>query len=617
MQSELWKSLTEAYSGSAGFYLSTRRVMESLPYAPISERFTLAESAGSRPQRYNQPVVESSSSSRVGRVGRFSVPLRFCLAIVFSIALCARAQAPAESNSSAVSRARILLVLPFDNRTGQPSLEWIREASAELLSSRLAAAGFAPMSRADRRYALDHLGLPQSFHPSRATSLKLAETLDADSIVVGSYVTDGTGIVAEAQLVDVPRLRMSQPVTARGEMRDLVSVFGSLSWMLTRQLDPGFKVPEESFVADGASLRLDAFEQYIRGISEPDQAERLRHLNQAVLLSPEFSPAWMALCREDYASQQYEQAAQAFAKVGDPGDALEAGFYRGLSLLFSGNYPRAEEAFAGVARQLPLAEVLSNQGVALARSGRDGVPLFRQAVAADLNVADYHFNLAVSLHRQNGSDPEALTELAQCLRLHPNDSEAQAVQRAWTTSSKSGAVRPVSLAAGADRPEEEAEAKPDPLERIERNFDAAAFHQAALMLDQIEASRQAALPPTERAQKLSAQAHDYMDRGLLAEATRIYQSALAVNPKSAEAHAGLAELHERAGDAQAARKEAVASLELLPSVEAYLVMVRLDLAAGHMDQVNYEIGEALRIDPKNKLALDLQQQIAAKDGTKK
>jgi len=60
------------------------------------------------------------------------------------------------------------------------------------------------MSRADRMYALDHLGLPQTFHPSRASSLKLAQTLDADSIVVGSYLTDGTNIVAEAQLWTCP-----------------------------------------------------------------------------------------------------------------------------------------------------------------------------------------------------------------------------------------------------------------------------------------------------------------------------------------------------------------------------------------------------------------------------
>ena len=136
--------------------------------------------------------------------------------------------------------------------------------------------------------------------------------------------------MAEARLVDVPHLRMSEAVTARGEMHDLIDVFDSLAWKLTRQLDPGFNVAEETFVAAGKGIRLDAFEQYIRGITEPDQAERLRHLQQAVKLSPEFGPAWMALGREDYNGQQYEQAAEAFAKVDRNGpDGLEAGFYRG------------------------------------------------------------------------------------------------------------------------------------------------------------------------------------------------------------------------------------------------------------------------------------------------
>ncbi len=96
-------------------------------------------------------------------------------------------------------------------------------------------------------------------------------------------------------------------------------------------------------MAAGRGMRLDAFEQYIRGITEPDQAERLRHLEQAVKLSPEFSPAWMALGREDYNEQQYQEAAEAFAKVDRNGpDGLEAGFYRGLSLLFSGDYARPQ-----------------------------------------------------------------------------------------------------------------------------------------------------------------------------------------------------------------------------------------------------------------------------------
>jgi tetratricopeptide (TPR) repeat protein len=519
--------------------------------------------------------------------------------------VCARAQTAAETDPVAGDRGRILLVLPFDNRTGQPSLEWIREGSAAILSSRLASAGFAPMSRVDRIYALDHLGLPQGFHPSRASALKLAETLDADSIIVGSYVTDGSGIVAEAQVVDVPHLRMSQPVTSRGEMRNLFSVFNSLAWKLTRQLDPGFSVAEETFVAASASLRLDAFEQYIRGIAEQDQTERLRHLNLAVTLDPRFSQAWMALGREDYSGHLYEQAAVAFAKVNsNSSDALEAGFYGGLSLLFSGNYARAEEAFAGVARVLPLAEVMNNQGVALARRGKNGIPLFRQAVAADPNTADYHFNLAVSLQR-HGDTAEALTELAQCLKLRPNDSEAQTIQRIWTGA----AAQP---AAGAGKPgEAKVDAQADPLERIERTFDAAAFRQAAQVMDQMNASRLDTLSPSERARKLSAQAKDYLDRGLLLEAERLYQAAVAADSKVAAAHAGLAEVRERTGDAEAARQEAITSLGLMPSVDAYLVLARLDLAASHPDAASQDIDAALQIDPKNYAALELKRKIAS------
>ncbi len=188
-------------------------------------------------------------------------------------------------------------------------------------------------------------------------------------------------------------------------------------------------------------MRLDAFEQYIRGITEPDQAERLRHLKQAVGLNPAYSQAWMALGREDYNGQQYDAAAAAFAKVGsgDP-DALEAAFYRGLALLFSGDYPTAEKVFAGVARVLPLAQVANNEGVAASRQGHDGIPLFRQAETADPNAADYHFNLAVSLKR-HGDNAEALAELAQCLRLRPNDAEAQGLNKAWTAPVKQAAER--------------------------------------------------------------------------------------------------------------------------------------------------------------------------------
>ena len=127
-----------------------------------------------------------------------------------------------------------------------------------------------------------------------------------------------------------------------------------------------------------------------------------------------------------------------------------------------------------------------------------------------------------------------------------------------------------------------------------RTFDAVAFRQAALMMDQMEAARLAALTPHERALKLAGQAKEYLDRGLLLEAERLYQSAVAADGTLAEAHAGLAEVRERTGDAAGARKEAQAALELKPSADAYLVLGRLDFAANHLDEAGKEAGEALQ-----------------------
>jgi tetratricopeptide (TPR) repeat protein len=394
---------------------------------------------------------------------------------------------------------------------------------------------------------------------------------------------------------------MSDVVQARGEMREMMQVFDSLAWKLTKQMDPNFSAPEESFLAAGRGLQLTAFEQYIRGITEPDQAERLRHLNQAVTLSPEYGEAWMALGREEYSGQQYEQAAKAFAHVGTgSADALEAGFFRGLALVFQGDYPGAEKSFAGVAQVLPLAAVVNDEGVAASRQGHDGTVLFRQAVAADPNNADYRFNLAVSLKR-HGATAEALAELGQFERLRPNDSEAMALDQAWGHTGV-GAATVVADAA----------VKPDPLERIARNFDAAAFRQAVTVMDQMAAARLAAMKPSDQALEMVTQGNGYLDRGLLSEAARMFGSALAVAPNDAEAHAGLAEVKERAGDAEGARREARAALLQRPVLEAYLVLGRLDLAAGELSRANNEVSAALSMDPKNRKVLELKERLEAR-----
>ncbi|MFC5862264.1 tetratricopeptide repeat protein [Acidicapsa dinghuensis] len=522
--------------------------------------------------------------------------------------------------TDSVGNGRILLVLPFDNLTETSSdhnssvadsagsapnqaprqapnpatLEWIREAVPVVLNSRFASAGFLPLTREDRLYALDHLGLPETFEPSHAMALRIAQTLDANSLLLGDFRVNGNTLTLEARIIDVAKLRLSDPVTESGPLQQLIPLLNTLAWQLTRKLDPNFGVAEETFRAAGTNLRLDAFEQYIRGLTDPDIPEQISHLKKTLELSPDFTDAWLALGKAQFAANEYEQAAVSFDKVtkNDPA-ALEAGFYRGLSLIFSGNYPRADEAFAAVARELPLPEVVNNQGVAESRRGHDATALFRQAEAADPNDADYHFNLAVTLHR-HGDTAGALAELAQVVKLRPNDSEAKSLQVAWQ-----GQANPVTPG-------------PEPLERIKRTYNGAEFRQASLIAEQVEETRLAVLPGPQRAAKLAGLAHEKLDRGLLLEAERSYQAALSADPHSAEAHAGLAEVRERAGDVDAARKEAQASLASQANVGAYLVLARLDLAANHLTEARDEAGQAVKLDSSNRAAKELRKTIDAR-----
>src|SRR5580658_9507540 len=128
------------------------------------------------------------------------------------------AQSPAPERSP----GRLILVLPFDNRTDQPNLDWISEAVPEVLNRRLASAGFMPISRDDRLYALDHLGLPSTFQPSRASAIRLAQMLDANYVIVGSFSTSGLRFQVKAEILRVDAMHMSAPLQEEADITHLI-----------------------------------------------------------------------------------------------------------------------------------------------------------------------------------------------------------------------------------------------------------------------------------------------------------------------------------------------------------------------------------------------------------
>jgi tetratricopeptide (TPR) repeat protein len=530
------------------------------------------------------------------------------LVLVASFALAPSLLAQQQADQSA-SIGRVVLVLPFENHSGQSDIAWIGDSFPDTLNQRLSSASFLTISRDDRQYALDHLGFPTDFRPTRATTIRIAQTLDANYVVIGSYTVNNGRISAQAQVLSVNELKMSAPIQDSNELGRLFDVQNTIAWKVAKYIDPQFNVAQQTFLAASGQVRLSAFENYVRGTGAGSTGERIKRLQLAVQQSPSYAAALLALGKLQYSERDYDHAAVTLGRI--PKDdrlALEANFYLGLARFNSARYADAEKAFSFVASRLPLPEVINNQAVALSRQGHNATALFQRAVAADPKDADYHYNLAVSLFR-SGNRSEAQREIDLALKLRPADPEAPLLKNLIAQ----GAPPPSTASANtANRTGSTANSSFEPLERIRRSYSEASFRQAAFQIDQMRAARLATLPASEQAAQYVQMGSDYLAQGLIPEAEREFQSALTADPASAQARAGLAQIRERSGDTAAARDEAHASIKLKPNAAAYLVLARLELNGNQVAASAADVAQALKVEPDNTAALGMKQALAAR-----
>jgi tetratricopeptide (TPR) repeat protein len=513
--------------------------------------------------------------------------------LILVLASFAFAQTPVSTAPTVPSRT--LLVLPFENASKVPGLDWIGEAFSEVLGQRMASASLYTIARGDRLYAFERASVPANLRPSRETLFRIGQEMDADYMVLGSYRYDGQTFSGTTQLLDVKRLHLSPEMTESGPLVKIIEVQDALAWDLLRTIDPHFSIPRAQFLAGSPAIRLDAFENYIRGMIASSRQEKIAKLREAVRINPDYTMAIMQLGKTYFAGREYESAASWFSKIPrTDATGREANFYAGLSYYYAGQYERAENAFSFLAEQFPLTEVYNNLGVVEARRGRKGaVQYFQKAVDADPNDADYRFNLGVALFK-SGDSAGAVRELSESAKLRPGDAEAVTLaEQISKAGPANAATRQI-------------------YERIKRNYDETSFRQLAMEIQNATELRLSKTDPQTHAAYHVEHGCDLLSHGFTVEAAQELREAVQLDPSNPAAHAALAEALEGGNDIVGARSEAQASLKLKPSVQAYVVLARLDLRDNKLDMAMQNVDRALALDGNNASTLKLKQTIAAK-----
>jgi len=193
-----------------------------------------------------------------------------------------------------------LVVLPFENRAQAPGLEWIGEAFPEVLSERLASPSLFAVPRESRDYAFDRVGVPSGAKLSRATLYRIAEQMDVDEVVLGWFAYDGSTFSAHTQLLNMRTLRLSPEIVESGPLPKIIEVMTALAWDLQRLSAPVLTTSRNDFIASWPPIRLDAFENYVRGVTAPTKQEKIARLREAVRLNPTYGQALLQLCKAQY-----------------------------------------------------------------------------------------------------------------------------------------------------------------------------------------------------------------------------------------------------------------------------------------------------------------------------
>ena len=385
------------------------------------------------------------------------------------------------------AQAVTYLVLPFFNLSKDPNLDWLGESLAESVREAISSEGLMALDRDDRIEGYSRLSLRPYSLLTKASVVKIGQELDAEQVIFGQYdvqaapslpkvgsdsvksgAKNGASLSITARVLDLKRVKAGPEFREVGALEDLAALQEHLAWRTLRYLKPAGAPSETEFRERHPAVRVDAVENYTRGLLADNADEKHRFFTQAARLDSHYSLPDFQLGRLLWSKKEYKSAAEWFQKVA-PGDVHyhEANFFLGLCRYHSADFAGAAEAFQTVARVVPLSEVYNNLAAAESRAGHlpSSVDDFRKALEGDRSDPVYQFNLGYALWRA-GSFAAAMERFRAVLDHDPDDAAAALLLE---RSEKQSGPRP-------------GDSQTEGLERLKTNYEESAYWQLKAVL---------------------------------------------------------------------------------------------------------------------------------------
>jgi tetratricopeptide (TPR) repeat protein len=532
-------------------------------------------------------------------------------------ATSAKSATPANSSAAAGTPQKIYVVLPFESAGAPAKLDWLSEGLEELTIERLTAAGEQVYSHAGRAAELERYGLPGGSTFSRAMMLRIAEDLDADYVIYGKFAVKGAALALEMRILSTNPLGLRPPVQESGPVDSLMNLHARLLWRTLSSRDGHYALSLADFTKRQRPLRLDAFEQFARGLQATDADAKLRQLHEAARLEPDWPDANFALGEAYFAKKDFNAALAWFFKVPKTYDHYpEALFFSGVCRLQLNQADHAEEDFHNLQEALKSTstngaeapEILNNLAIAQARQGKVAPAQANLRRAANLAPGedDYSFNLGL-LALQGGDAAAAGDYFRQAAEREPDSAEDRALLILSLEKAEKGSEADQEREAAKEafgpnglppiRLDDPSDKKSETLARLTRiktELDLSGLRAEPADAPASTASAAAASDsPAARIRR----GRQELAAGNMDAAEKEFRAALAAEPSNAAAHRGLGEIERHQGKMDDAVKELQASLATRDSAEVRTMLAKIYLEQKKTDLARSEAERALKLAP--------------------